>query len=92
MVAVLAGKYRGKRGTVLIVGSGRVMVEGVHIVKRHQKARKQGEKSAIVSREAYIALSNVMPVCPGCKKPCRINVAQEADRQVRLCNRCKEAF
>jgi large subunit ribosomal protein L24 len=93
-VAIIKGKDKGKQGTVLEVLSeeGKVMVQGSNLVKRHTKARKQDDVAGIVTREAYLALSNVMPVCPSCKKPCRINVVQKENKNSRACNRCKEAF
>jgi large subunit ribosomal protein L24 len=74
-VQVVAGRDRGKRGRVLRVlpDKGRVVVEGVNVVKRHTKANPRAQvKGGIVEREAPIAASNVMPVCPDTGKPTRI--------------------
>ena len=94
-VLVVAGKDRGKQGTVIEVlpKKGKVMVKGVAIVTRHAKARKQGEVAGIKKKETAIDVSNVMPICGSCKKPCRIGSKKlENGRSARTCVRCKEVF
>ena len=94
-VKVLAGKDKGKQGTVIAFSSqdNKVMVKGIAIVTRHAKARKQGETSAIKKEETFISLSNVMPVCSACKAPCRVNFKAWENGQIsRMCNKCKEIF
>ena len=73
-VVIIAGKDRGKRGTVRAVLNkhDRVLVEGVNIVKRHQRARAQGQMSQIVEREAPLHISNVMLIDPNTDKPTRV--------------------
>lgn len=73
LVLVIAGKDKSKQGKVLevLAAEGKVRVEGVNLVTRHQKARRQGEQSAIVKVEALIDISNVMPIDPTTKKPTR---------------------
>ncbi|MCC6382336.1 MAG: 50S ribosomal protein L24 [Dehalococcoidia bacterium] len=73
-VVVIAGKDRGKRGTVrhVVTKTGRVVVEGVSMIKRHQRARSQGQQSQIVEREAAIHLSNVMLIDPNTDEPTRV--------------------
>ena len=60
-VKILAGKDKGKTGTVSTVmpKDNKVVVDGINIVKRHRKARKQGEKGVIVEVAAPIHASNV---------------------------------
>ena len=75
VVVVVSGKDRGKRGRVLRVypGTGRIMVEGVNIVKRHTRPNPQKNiKGGIVSREQPFALSNVMPIDPETDRPTRV--------------------
>ena len=59
MVMVISGDDKGKRGKVLraIPARGRVIVEGINIVKRHRKATKQGEQSGIIQKAAAFAAS-----------------------------------
>lgn len=94
-VVVLSGKDKDKKGTVIEVlpKKGKVLVKDIALTTKHVKAKKQGETSGIKKVEGYIDLSNIMPLCPMCKKPCRISVkAVEEGSHVRSCNRCKEIF
>lgn len=61
-VMVVAGDDKGKTGRVLSVDAEkqRVVVEKVNFVKRHTKARGQGQKSGILEKEAPLAISNVL--------------------------------
>ena len=69
-VLVLTGKYKGKQGKVLATfpKNNTVVVEGVAIVHKHEKARKANENSKIVTEEAPIDVSNVEIVCDKCGK------------------------
>lgn len=80
-VVVLAGKDRGKRGAVRRVDTkhGRLVVEGVNIVKKHQRARQAGQQSEIVEREAPIHASNVMLVDPSNNEPTRVGFRKRED-------------
>jgi len=92
-VIVLSGKDKGKQGTVIEVWpkKKRVMIKGVGILIKHSKARRQGETSEIRKEEGWLPLTKVMPVCGGCKKPCRINAKiLDGGKKVRVCNKCKE--
>lgn len=92
-VLVLRGKDRGKKGKVLRVlpTDSRVVVEGVNVVKRHQRPTRQVMQGGIVEKEAPFDLSNVMLVCPRCGDPARIGRRLLEDgRRVRACKRCGE--
>lgn len=92
-VLVIAGKDKGKEGSVveMLSKKGKVLVQGVNVVVKHAKARKQGEVSGIKHEERPISISNVLPVCSSCKKPCRICSKKLADgKTVRVCASCKE--
>ena len=94
-VEVLAGKDKGKTGTVIDIlpKHNKVMVKDVAVVTRHAKARKQGESSSIKKEEGFIDLSKVMPVCSSCKTACRVNTkVLENGKRTRVCNNCKEIF
>ncbi len=87
-VLVIAGKDAGKQGKVLRVypKTNRIIVAGVNMVSKHQKARKAQEKSAIVKKEGTIDVSNVMVVCPTCGKPTRVkHTVNEEGKSVRTC-------
>jgi len=92
-VAVIAGKERGKRGKVLRVlpGQGRLIVEKLNMIKRHQRPTQKLRQGGIIEREGTIPLSNVMVVCTKCDRSTRIAVQVLADgRKVRVCKRCRE--
>ena len=89
-VQVLTGKYKGKQGRVLKTDpkSGRVIVEGVNIVHKHEKARKANETSKIVTEESFIDASNVEVVCDKCGKATRVAHSMVDGKKVRVCKKC----
>src|SRR5881628_3107484 len=94
-VAVITGRERGKRGKVLRVSpeKGRVVVEHVNMLKRHQRPTQKLRQGGIIEREGALALSNVLPICSRCDKPSRTGVKALADgRKIRICKRCGEAI
>ena len=91
LVVVLSGKDKGKQGKVLEVmpKSGKVVVENINVASRHTKPRKQGDQGGIVKKEAAIDASNVMLVCPKCKKGVRVGYSVlENGTKVRVCKKC----
>lgn len=88
-VEIIAGKDKGKRGKVTSVlpASERVVVSGANIVKRHRKARREGEKGERVEMEASIHVSNVMLLCPETDKPTRVGYRIEGGEKVRFSKR-----
>ncbi len=60
-VIVLAGKEKGKQGRIIAVlpKKSRVIVEGLHMIKRHTRKNKQHPQGAIVEREGTVHISNV---------------------------------
>ena len=89
-VLVLTGKYKGKQGKVLKADpkSGRVIVEGVNIVNKHEKARRANETSKIVTEEAFIDASNVEVVCDKCGKATRVAHSVADGKKIRVCKKC----
>ena len=95
LVKVIAGKDKGKEGKVItaIPSKNKVIVEGVAMVKKHQKARVQGQESGIIHMEAAIDASNVLRVCPSCGKAARTGIKiMEDGSKVRYCKKCNENF
>jgi large subunit ribosomal protein L24 len=98
VVHVLRGKDRGKEGRVIeaLPKEGRVVVENINVVKRHQRPRPIQNSSrmggpqmipgGIVERAAAMPVSNVMVVCPVCKKPTRVGTVTKTvkDKTVRV--------
>ena len=94
-VIVISGKDKGKTGEVLKVSpkAGKVLVQGVNIVKKHQKANKAQMESAIIEKEAAINSSKVMLYCTKCKNATRIsNKILDDGTKVRVCKKCGETF
>jgi len=94
-VLILSGKDKGKEGVVIRINHKKdnVLVKDIGVVTKHIKARKSGEKSKILKEESFLPLCKVMPICPSCKKTCRIRVnILENTKKVRVCHRCKEEF
>lgn len=90
-VIVLSGKDKGKTGEVLSVDpkGGKVIVQGVSVATKHQKARKQGQESEIIKVETPIYACKVMVVCPKCEKPTRVAHAFDEDgKKSRVCKHC----
>lgn len=93
-VIVLSGKDKGKKGKVLTVmpKDGKVIVEKVNVISRHQKPRKQGEEGGIVKREAALYASKVQVVCPKCGKPTRVAHEIKDGKKIRVCKHCGAAL
>lgn len=89
-VIVLSGKDKGKKGKVLSADPKhlKVVVEGVNVAKKHQKARKQGEESGIIKKETPLYVSKVMIVCPKCGKATRVGHAFKDGKKYRACKKC----
>jgi len=83
-VVVISGEEKGKRGKVLraLPAKGRVVVEGVNVVKRHRRARQQGEESQILEFPAPIAASKVMLIDPKDDRPTRVRRRIDKDGTV----------
>ena len=93
-VEVLSGKDRGKQGRVVNVypNRGKVMVEHVNQVKRHETVRPTksggGMQGGIITKEMPLDISNVAVVCPTCGKPTRVGYSVGADGKERVCRKC----
>src|SRR6476659_6235371 len=94
-VIVVSGKDRGKTGKVLRVDpkKSRVYVEGLNIVKRHQRpSAATGQGGGVVSKEGPIDISNVMLIDPKDKKPTRVGVIREGGARNRVERRSGSKF
>ncbi len=91
-IVVISGRDKGRRGTVVKVLEGQLVVEGINTVKRHTKPNPQKNvPGGIVTKEAAIDLSNVMLWNPVAKKGDRIGLRTLADgRKVRFFKSNKE--
>ena len=92
-VVVIAGRERGKRGKVLHVfpAEGRVIVERLNMMKKHQKPTQKLRQGGIIEREAPLHLSNVMLLDPRNDKPTRVGIRQLADgKKTRIARKSGE--
>lgn len=90
-VEVLSGKEKGKRGKILKADpqKGLVIIEGLNIMTKHQKARKQGEESKIVKVEGAMKACKVIRVCPKCDKTTRPAHKFDAEgKKLTVCKKC----
>ena len=86
-VLVIAGKDKGVQGKVLATSpkANTVVVEGVRVQKKHEKARKANETSKIVEVPGPIDASNVKVVCPTCGKAVRVKYSVVDGKKARVC-------
>lgn len=93
-VLVISGKDRGKVGKVLraFPREGRIIVEGVNLVKRHTRPRPPAIQAGIITREAPIYVSKVKLICKHCNNPTRVGYTFVDDRKVRVCKKCGEVI
>ena len=90
-VLVIAGKDKGVQGKVLATSpkANTVIVEGVRVQVKHEKARKANETSKKVEAPGPIDASNVKVVCPVCGKAIRVQHAVVDGKKVRICGGVK---
>lgn len=91
-VLVLSGKDNGKSGKIMkiIRDNNKAIVEGVNIIKKHQKPTPTSS-GGIIEKEAPIDLSNLMIICPKCTEGTRISrKILEDGSKVRICKKCGE--
>jgi large subunit ribosomal protein L24 len=90
-VEVLTGKDRGKRGEVMraLPDVGKVIVDGVNVAKKHQRATRATMQGGIIDKDMPIPVANVAIVCPSCGKPTRVGFKIDGDgTKVRVCKKC----
>jgi large subunit ribosomal protein L24 len=90
-VLVIAGKDKGKIGRILKVfpKENRAIVEGVNRIKKHVKPTPRNPQGGIIEVFGKVHISNLMLVCPKCKKPTRVGIKiLEDKRKLRYCKKC----
>lgn len=100
VVVAIAGKNKGSQGKLLAkknvrvnakVSKNMVLVEGLNIVKRHQKPTQQGQKGQIVSKEAYIDMSNIALWNPLTQKADKVKIQEKDGKKIRVFKSSGEA-
>ena len=99
-IEVISGREqdKGKRGEVIKVlpEEHRIVVQGINLRKKHKKqVETQGRRAlspGIIEFEAPMDISNVLLICPACKKPTRVGIKREGETVQRVCKECKAMF
>ncbi len=92
-VVVIAGKDKGKKGQVMrtLPRENRAIVEGINMIKKHQRPTREMMQGGIIEQPAPIALSNLQLLCRNCGEPARAGQRSLADgRKIRYCKKCDE--
>ena len=91
-VIVIAGKEKGKTGKVVraVVSMNKVVIEGLNVVKKHQRPRNTNEQGSMVSVSMPIHVSNVMLVDPKSGKPTRVGKKKLGDKMVRIARKSNQ--
>ena len=92
-VVVLSGNSKGVKGEVIAVSpsEGKVIVKDANMIKKHVKARRQGETGGIVDAEGAMYASKVALYCPKCDKGVRVHHVVEDGKKIRVC-KCGHKF
>lgn len=94
-IIMLSGKDRGKTGKIVRVSpdTNSVAVEGLNMIKKHVRAKRQDQKGQILERERFVSVSSVALVCKSCGKPTRVGFQLSGKgakaEKVRICKKCK---
>lgn len=90
VVIVISGDDKGKKGKVLQVSNkeGKVLVEGVNMVKKHVKPRKQGDEGGIMTVEGALYADKVQLFCSKCNKGVRVKMKDVDGKKIRVCAKC----
>ena len=94
-IQVIKGKDSGKKGKVLSVSleSGRALIEGINLAKKHKRQSSQDQKGGIISIEMPISVSNIALVCKSCNHATKVGFTVLKDgTKSRICKSCKEAI
>lgn len=91
-VLIVKGKDRGKVGKVIkaLPKEKRVVIEGLNLVKKHIKPKKEGEKGKIIEIPRPISVSNVKLICPHCGKATKVGYQVQGEDKFRYCKKCKK--
>ncbi len=97
-VKMLSGKDKGKTGKVLqvLTEERRASVEGLNLLVKHLRPRREGEKGQKVEFPALVDVSNLMLICPKCQKETRVSYklvkTEDGNKKYRQCKKCQETF
>lgn len=87
---MVTGKDKGKNAKVLKILGSKVLVEGINLYKKHQRAKQAGKKGQLVERAMPLHASNVALYCDKCKKGVRVGTNVDSNgKKMRICRSCK---
>ena len=91
-VIVITGKGKGKKGKIVrvLVQENKVILEGLNMMKKHQRPRKSGEKGTMKNIEMPMSASNVMMLDPKTGKATRLGKKQMGDKMVRIARKSNQ--
>jgi large subunit ribosomal protein L24 len=91
-ILVMSGKDKGKKGKVIKVfpENNKIVVENINMVKKHIRAKKQGEKGQVVAITKAFHASKVKLICPKCGQAARIGFKIMESGKFRICKKCKQ--
>ncbi|MBI3335126.1 MAG: 50S ribosomal protein L24 [Candidatus Portnoybacteria bacterium] len=92
-VIMLSGKDKGKTGKVtkVIPKETKIIVDGLNLMTKHVRPRRQGEKGSKIQLPRAIHASKVKLVCPKCSKPARVGFRVQGEKKERMCKKCLRA-
>ena len=90
VVEIISGDDKGRQGKVIEVDTkkARIKVEGINMVKRHERARGATKPGGIIDKPAFLDRSNTMLVCPKCGQPSRVRWERRGTGRIRICKSC----
>lgn len=90
-VKIISGKDKGREGQVerVYAKSGKLVVPGVNIYKKHIKKNEKLPQGGVVDLPRPLLMNKVMLVCPKCKKMTRVGYIIEKNKKVRICKKCQ---
>jgi large subunit ribosomal protein L24 len=93
-IIVLAGKDKGKTGTIerVFAKTTQVVVTGINIVKKHVKVSKKNPAGGVVEISKPMPEGKVAVICPSCNKPTRIGYVTSGKEKNRVCRKCKKVI
>ncbi|MFA6550937.1 MAG: 50S ribosomal protein L24 [Patescibacteria group bacterium] len=94
-VKIIAGKDKGKTGKVLQIfpNERKASIEGLNLLIKHLRPRRQGEKGQRIEFPAPLSISNVELMCPQCGRPARVGFKiLENGKKSRICKKCKQVI
>ncbi|KKT28435.1 MAG: Ribosomal protein L24 [Candidatus Yanofskybacteria bacterium GW2011_GWA1_44_21] len=87
---MMSGKDKGKKGKILAVfpSQDKIVIEGLNLIKKAVRARKQGQKGQIIHKERSVNAASAALICGACSKPTRIGLRLDNGNKVRICKKC----